>query len=144
MKRSRLKLPALIFVGLAGCMACYVWFFGGPYRFVDVSLVIVQQDRLRANPTLAGTPQDSVFHYFYDGLDPSKAPLKAKLKIGISNRSAGETVVTIIDSDCQSDSTYVTCDRFTLHREGVVWIPIRHQAAWQGRGHIGWTTEPTL
>ena len=118
----------------------YIYFFGGPFALVDCDIWKKGIDQLRAHQDVASTPKDAAFHYLYDGLDQ---PNLKKLKISVSNQSPDQSVVTLIDYDTQDDSVYVTYDRLTLRRDGSVWIPVRHQSAWQGRGRFGWTTQPT-
>lgn len=137
-KRLLLTFAALLLISLG----TYNFFFGGPYRFVDRNIEEQSLQHLHLNP--AGTsPSEIAFEYLYwwPGID---RPDRAKLEITTSYHPTGVAVVTIFDHDGQSDSTYSTCDRLTLRRQNGAWIPIRHQAAWQGRGRIGWTTQPTL
>lgn len=90
----------------------------------------------------AGFPADSALEYLHWKLDVSERPNKAKLQITIE-AVKNALVVTIIDDQLQDDSVYVMCDQLTMHQEGLGWVPIRHQSAWQGRGRVGWTTKPT-
>jgi hypothetical protein len=106
------------------------------------SLQHLHSGRDTGAPWLA-SPSEIAFEYLYwwPELD---SPNRAKIRITVSYRSPDEVIVTVIDNDCQDDSTWRTCDRLTLRRQQGLWLPVRHQAAWQGRGRIGWTTKPTL
>ena len=122
---------------VAVVLTAYIYFFGGPFFFVDRDIRRDSVEHLHADAIHAQTPKDAALSYYSYGIDPSDAPNVAKLDIHVSNPISNKSVVTIIDRDCQDDSIYVTCDRFTLHREENIWIPDRHQAAWQGRGRFG-------
>jgi len=141
------KKLLLIMVGVLILVAgSYQYLFGGPYRFVDRSLEDQSLQHLRSrigDGNWSASPSDSAFEYLYwwPQIDQQD---RSKLAITISHRSTDEAIVTVIDRDCRSDSTYVTCDRLTMRRERDAWIPVRHQTAWQGRGRFGWTTKPTL
>jgi len=135
-------LAALLLIG----GGAYWLFFSGPHRFVDRSISEPSIQHLRSGSSeasWAASPADTAFEYLY-WWPKIDRPNRSKIDISVSLRSNDEAVVTVIDRDGQGDSTYVTCDRITLHREGRSWFPVRHQAAWQGRGRLGWTTEPTL
>jgi hypothetical protein len=141
-KKALLLLAALLLIG----GGTFVYLFGGPYRFVDLSLTAQSLQHLRSSSgdaPWASSPSETAFEYFYWWPDIDR-PNRAKIEITTSYHSPDEAVVTVIDRDCQGDSTSLTCDRLTLRRESGAWFPVRHQAAWQGRGRIGWTTQPTL
>ncbi|MEI6536772.1 MAG: hypothetical protein WCN98_15605 [Verrucomicrobiaceae bacterium] len=141
-KKVLLPLAALLLVGIG----TFVYFFGGPFRFVDEPLAEESLQHLRAGarsgaPWLS-SPADTVFEYLYwwPQLDPTN---RAKLDISVSYHSPDVAIVTVIDNGCRDDSTWRTCDRVTLLQKSGLWLPVRHQSAWQGRGRIGWTTQPT-
>jgi hypothetical protein len=135
--------PAVLLVIVIGV---FIYLFGGPYRFVDRPLYPESLEHLRAGASGAPwklSPSETAFEYFYWWPDTDR-PDRAKLEITTLWNSPDGAVVTIIARDCQCDSTSRTCDRLTLRRESGGWVPVRHQAAWQGRGRIGWTTQPAL
>jgi hypothetical protein len=138
-----LLLRITVAVAMAA-LAGYVYLFGDPLFFTDRGIRPGSIEILRAHAIDAGTPKSAALRYLYEGIDPSDVPNEARLKIRISQPSVDQSVVTIINRYTDSDSVDVTCDRITLRREGNVWLPERHEAAWQGRGHLGWTTSPTL
>ena len=127
--------------------AIYFVFFAAPHRFVDRSIVAESVEHLRSSarggPAWLESPADTAFEYLYWWPQIDR-PSRAKHDISVSYRSPDEAVVTIIDNDTRDDSVSRTCDRLTLHRDAGLWIPVRHQAAWQGRGRFGWTTQPAL
>ena len=125
---------------VAGAFLYREYLFGGPYRFVEVPLRKESLQQLQSS-TLAFSPTEAATEYLRS-LFPDRLK-RSKFEIAIRYTSEQETVVTIIDRDCQDDSVYVTCDRFTLRRQSGAWLPVQHQAAWQGRGRVGWTTQPT-
>ena len=135
----------MIAAPIVGIAAIYFYCFASPHRFVDRSIAAESVAHLRTNARGAAwvaSPADSAFEYLYWWPQIDR-PNRSKHDISVSYRSPEEAVVTIIDNDTRDDSISRTCDRLTLHRENGLWIPVRHQAAWQGRGHFGWTTEPT-
>ncbi|MEP6669883.1 MAG: hypothetical protein ABJF10_12065 [Chthoniobacter sp.] len=144
MKARDIYLPlvalALIVSGV------YVYFFTGPYRFVDAPLAPESLQHLRSGAgsgaAWLASPSETTLEYlnWWPQLD---RPNLSRLDIATLYRSPEEAVVTIIDNDTRDDSISRSCDRLTLRRQGGVWIPVRHQAAWQGRGRFGWTTQPT-
>jgi hypothetical protein len=141
-KKVFLLLTAFLLIG----SGIFIFFFGGPYRFVDSPLDKKSLQHLRAGTSTAASwaasPSETAFEYLYwwPQLD---RPNRARLDISVAYRSPDDAIVTVIDNDCQDDSIWRTCDRLTLHRQSGVWLPVRHQSAWQGRGRIGWTTQPT-
>jgi hypothetical protein len=144
MKAKKLSLllatPLLIVGGI------YLYFFASPHRFVESPIAQESLQHLRASGSgaaWASSPAETAFEYLFwwPQLD---RPKRAKLDISVSYRSPEEAVVTIIDNDTQDDSVSRTCDRLTLHRDSGLWIPVRHQSAWQGRGRFGWTTQSAL
>jgi hypothetical protein len=139
--RKHFLLFGLLLFFVAGV---YVYFFGGPYRFVDVPLAEDPMQHLRSSARGApwsSSPAEAALEYlgWWPSLDDTN---RSKLNITTSFRSSDEAVVTIIDNDTRDDSVSRTCDRLTLRRQSGVWLPIRHQQAWQGRGRFGWTTKP--
>lgn len=142
-KKLYLLLPVLLLIA-AGT---YIYFFTGPYRFVDSELAEESLKHLRAaansGASWVPSPSETAFEYLYwwPQLD---RPNRAKLDIHVSFRSSGTAIVTVIDTDTRDDSISKSCDRITLRLQKGVWLPVRHQQAWQGRGRFGWTTEPAL
>ena len=134
-----LAVPVLIVTGI------YIYFFTGPYRFVESPLAEESLQHLRSGAgggaSWLASPSETAFEYLYwwPQLD---RPNRSRLDIATSYRSPDEAVVTIIDNDTRDDSISRYCDRVTLRQQSGVWLPVRHQAAWQGRGRFGWTTEP--
>jgi hypothetical protein len=142
-KKVYLILAALVLI----VSGIYIYFFGGPYRFVDRPLNAESLQHLRSG-TSDGTswlssPYETAFEYLY-WWPQNDRPNRSKLDIATSYRSSEEAIVTIIDNDTQDDSILRYCDRLTLRRQNGVWIPVRHQTAWQGRGRFGWTTQAAL
>jgi hypothetical protein len=141
-KKALLLLAALLLIG-GGTL---IYLFGGPYQLVNRPLDAQSLQHLRSSSggaSWASSPSETAYEYLYWWPEIDR-PNRAKLEITTSYRSPDEAVVTFVDHDCKSDSTSLTCDRLTLRRENGAWVPVRNQAAWQGRGRIGWTTQPTL
>jgi hypothetical protein len=141
-KKALLLFAALLIIG-GGPL---IYLFGGPYSFVDRSLAEQSLQHLRSSSggsSWASSPSETALEYLYwwPQLD---RPNRSKLDIATFYRSPELAVVTFIDNDTRDDSISRSCNRITLRRQSGVWFPIRHQAAWQGRGRIGWTTQPTL
>ena len=118
----------------------YLYLFGGPYWFVQFPLREASLQHLRSSPATSN-PVDDADEYLHGLFPPSDRPERSKLEITIRQTSEQETVVTVIDRFCKDDSVYATCDRLTMRRQNGGWIPVRHQAVWQGRDLIGWTTQ---
>ncbi len=143
MKAKKLYLVLAAF--LLTVVGIYIYFFTGPYRFVDFQLAEESLQHLRAGATSGASwvpsPSDTAFEYLYwwPQLD---RPNRAKLDIAVSYRSPDTTIVTVIDNDTRDDSISRFCDRLTMRQQSGVWLPVRHQQAWQGRGRFGWTTQP--
>jgi hypothetical protein len=120
--------------------------FTGPYFFVDQPLWPPAVAHLRegASKTAdeATSPTGAAIEYLYfgPGIDP---PDWRYIQTKVSVLSPTEVIVSVFDGS-GDDSVYLTCDRLTMRLEDNIWIPIRHQEAWQGRGRIGWTTKPCL
>lgn len=65
------------------------------------------------------------------------------MTIKVDSDSRGMRIVTIDDKFIDDDSMSRSYSRVELTREGLLWVPIGHQAARQGRGVFGWTTGAT-
>lgn len=123
---------------------CYWFLFGGPYRFVEIPLSEDSLHHLKAAVSAApqlNSPENMADEYLHGLCHPSDRPKRSDLDIAASV-GGEESIVTIIDWNCKDDSIHVSCDRIVLQRKNGLWLPIKHQAAWQGRGQIGWTTRP--
>ena len=92
----------------------------------------------------ADTPKLAALKFYGCFSRNPDAPKIEHLKVSVARVASDRAIVTIIDPYVESDSTDVTCNRYTLRRTPRGWEMLRHQAAWQGRGRIGWTTEPTI
>ena len=141
---SQARKPLLILAGLlllAFGSLHYLYLFGGPYRFVQFPLREASLQHLQSG-TATSTPLDAADEYLHGLFSRPDRPERSKLEITVRQSSGQETIVTVIDRFCKDDSIYVTCDRLTMRRQNGAWIPVRHQAVWQGRDRIGWTTEP--
>jgi hypothetical protein len=144
MRSKKVLLTLALMLLIASGLGLYL--FGGPNHFVEVPLPQQSLAHLRStagNASWRALPSDTAFEYLYWWPQIDR-PNRNKMEVAVAYRSASEVVVTIIDNDTQDDSVFRTCDRITMHLEGDIWLPARHQRAQQGRGHIGWTTEPTL
>ncbi|MDB6138283.1 MAG: hypothetical protein JWO94_1355 [Verrucomicrobiaceae bacterium] len=144
MRKFVLRALGAVALCLAAGVFVLAWFFGEPRAFVDVPIAPATQARLRTLALEGAGPREMALHYYCYPPDCPDGPDPAKLEVRVSNPSADQSVVTIINRFTYSDSTTVTCDRFTMRHEGNLWLPVRHQTAWQGRGRFGWTTQPTL
>ena len=142
--KARKLLILMIAVFLLIGTGCYWFFFGGPYSFVEIPLseesLLHLKSAVSAAPQL-NTPENMADEYLHGLCDPSDRPKRSDLDIAVSE-DREESTVTIIDWDCKDDSIHVSCSRIILQRKNGLWLPIKHQAAWQGRGQIGWTTRP--
>jgi hypothetical protein len=142
------KLAFLLLAALLMGVCFYAYFFAGPFRFVDQPLWDESLQHLRSGASSGASwtrsPADAADEYLHWWCDPSDRPERVKLDISVSYRSPDEAVVSVINRYCKDDSVSVMCDRLTLRHERGAWSPLRHQAAWQGRGRFGWTTQPTL
>jgi len=142
-KKRHFILAGLLALG----SAFYVYFFGGPFRFADYPLSesAIQHfhSAAPAEATWMSSPADAADEYLHWWCHPSDRPQRSRLDISVSYLSSEEAIVTVINRHTQDDSVSATCDRLTLRRVMTGWIPIRHQAARQGRGRFGWTTQPT-
>ena len=140
-KRVYLVLAALLLTG----GGTFIYLFCGPYRFVDSPLAAESLQHLRASASgasWAASPAETAYEYFYWWPQIDR-PNRSKLDITSSQGSSEEVIVTVIDNDCRDDSIWRSFDRLTMHRESGIWIPVRHQSAWQGPGRVGRTTQPT-
>jgi hypothetical protein len=131
-----LMLAAVLLLAAGACL----YLFGGPYLFVQVPLRETSFQHLQSS-RLASSPADATDEYLHWRF-PDR-PKRRQLEIAVCHASEQEAVVTVINRDCKDDSLFVSCDRLTLRRQSGTWLPVQHQAAWQGRGRIGWTTQPT-
>jgi hypothetical protein len=122
----------------------YMLVFTGPYFFVDRPLLAPAVAHLRDGASKrsawATSPTVAAIEFLRFGVDPAE-PLQIRTKVSVLTPT--DAVVMVFDSD-GGDSVYLTCDRLTMRLENNVWIPVRDQQAWQGRGRIGWTTQPCL
>jgi hypothetical protein len=139
-----LAVPVFVVTGV------YIYFFTGPYRFVEFPLEEGSLRHLRSGvgsgASWLASPSETAFEYRYWWPGPeSERPNRSKIDITTSYRSTDEAIVTIIDNDTRErrDSIPRICIRLTLRRQSGVWIPVREQDAWQFRGRFGWTTQPT-
>lgn len=120
---------------------------GVPKQFVERPLDTNSLNHLQAGfankPAWSTSPVDSAIEYLQWQFGPSDRTAKTLLQITVATVN-GDTVVTIVDDQLKDDSVYVLCDRLTMRRGGGAWLPARHEAAWQGRGRVGWTTNLTM
>lgn len=137
-RRSHFLVILAVLLLLAASI--YLYLFGGPYWFVQFPLREASLQHLLSSPATSN-PVDAADEYLHGLFPPSDRPERSKLEITIRQISEQETVVTVIDRFCKDDSIEATCDRLTMRRENGAWMPTRHQAAWQGRDLIGWTTQ---
>lgn len=140
MKKKHFQIIAAVLVLLA--VTLYVWFFGGPFRFVERPLSEDSLAYLASGAAGRGSPEEVADEYLHGLLHPADRPHRRTLDISVSQPNAAEAVVTVIDRHSGGDSVSVSCDRVTLRLQNSRWTPVRHQAAWQGRGLIGWSTKP--
>jgi hypothetical protein len=141
-KRGLLALVAVATVLLGS----YVVLFTGPYRFTERDLREAFIAHLREG-VARGEPWDSPTMAAVEYIQsfaghPSDRSKPSALRITSSQRSATEVTVTVFDR-VEDDSIDLVCHRLTMRLDRGVWIPVRHQVAWQGRGRIGWTIKPT-
>jgi hypothetical protein len=145
MKAKKIYLPLTVVMLIAG--GIYIYFFTGPYRFVESSIAEESLQHLRSaagsGASWLASPSETAFEYLYWWPQIDR-PNRAKLDIATSYQSSDEAIVTVIDNDTRDDSISRDCVRITLRRQSGFWIPVRQQAAWQGRGRFGWTTKPAL
>ncbi len=141
-RRSLLALVAVMTVLLGS----YVVLFTGPYWFTDLALSEPRIDHLRAGVTRGepwNTPEQAAVEYLQSFAGhPSDRSKPPAMRISAARRSATEAVVTVFVR-AEDDSIDLICNRLTMRLDRGVWIPVRHQSAWQGRGRIGWTIKPT-
>ena len=140
--RARLFLMTALLVLIGG--GAYWLLFGGPHRFAEFPLSEESLSHLKAVASVSpqlNTPENMADEYLHGLCHPSDRPKISDLDI---SRSTGENecVVTIINRNCKDDSLHVICDRIILQKQGGLWLPVKHQAAWQARGQVGWTTKP--
>jgi hypothetical protein len=140
MKKKRFPVIGTAILVMAALLS--VWFFGGPFRFVDQPLDETSLDHLASSAAGRGSPEDVTDEYLHGLLHPGDRPNRGGLDISVSHPNAAEAVVTVIDRDVRDDSISACCDRVTLRLQNSRWKPVRHQMAWQGRGLIGWSTRP--
>ena len=124
----------------AAIFVCWSWASFGPrpYFFKEIPL--------RSNRGEANTLQDAAVRYFLGSFNALDAPKPERLRVSTVSASSDHAVVDLFVANGEGggDSTSVSYQRFTLQRTPTGWNVVRHQAAWQGRGRIGWTTKPTL
>ena len=138
MKAKKPFLILAVSLLLAGGVMTYL--FGGPFRFIEVPLQEASLQHLRSSPD-ASTPADAADEYLHGLVYPADRPERHRLEITVRRTSEQEAVVTVINRYCHDDSLSVTCDRLTLRQQSGVWLPVLHQATWQCRNAIGWTTK---
>ncbi len=141
MKRKlKIALPSLAALLLLAVGGALMYLFGGPYRFSQIPLQEASLQHLRSSPA-ASTPTEAADEYLHGLVHPSDRPPRHRLEISVRRTSEQEAVVTVINRFCHDDSVSVTCDRLTLRQQSGVWVPVLHQATWQCRNAIGWTTK---
>jgi len=117
----------------------------GPHFFVEADISLPQvahvREGARTHQKWANSPVDCALQYSYFGSEVD--PYSRYVSTRVTKLCPVLAIVDVFDSS-GDDSISFSCDRFTMHLEDGAWVPIRHQMAWQGRGHIGWTTEPCL
>lgn len=138
MKAKKPFLMLAVLLLLAGGVMTYL--FGGPFRFIEVPLEEASLQHLRSSPD-ASTPADAADEYLHGLIHPADRPERHRLEITVRRTSEQEAVVTVINRYCHDDSLSVTCDRLTLRQQSGLWLPVLHQATWQCRNAIGWTTK---
>lgn len=120
----------------AACASMYL--FAGPFRFKEYP---ISESRL-SDTKPESSPVEVAYDYLYGKCSESDRPKREALKIKVRYSGEDWVVVRMNNDQLSNDSLFETCDRLTLQRRNGTWAPIRHQAAWQGRGQIGWTTRP--
>lgn len=141
MKAGRTRFAVTLLV----CGALLLYFLGGPWSFIDRPLHDESLRHLRtsaAGAPWAASPGETALEYLYWWAE-SDRPRRDNIDIHVSMHTGDDAVVTVTENGCQDDSLSRLCSRITMRRQDGLWIPVRHQAAWQGRGRIGWTTLPT-
>jgi hypothetical protein len=135
---SGIRLSTLVGVLLLVAWVTYLYFFGGPFQFVDYP--VLRQSSTFIPPPSWSTPEGRAFDLLYDDGD---SRVKGKVEVSVLSRSDTIAIVRAIDNR-GDDSVYRTYHLLTMRYELGAWEITRHQLAWSGRGRLGWTTKPTL
>jgi hypothetical protein len=88
------------------------------------------------------SPSQIAERYLYYNTDyENNTP--GRIKIRVKNLNDNLIVITIYDPQCEDDSINSSLDKIYLEKDGNLWIPIKHEWSYKGRGRLGWTTETT-
>ena len=137
-KRKLIRAVLLCGVLPAALAGAYLWYFGGPYRFVEVPL---RPAFVEYAARQKGAPLEAADEYLHGNCHPSDRPKLAELDSEVEQASVAEAVVTIINRRCGDDCVSAQCDRVTLRRQAGGWVPVKHEVTWQSRSNFGWSTK---
>ncbi len=89
------------------------------------------------------TARDCAAAYLFFHTDYEKK-IPARIEISSKTQTDGAVRVNFRDDGVEDDSTSNSIDRIYLRQDmRGHWVVERHEWSHKGRGHWGWTTEPT-